>query len=79
MASVTQFQAYGNAGKAYGDTAKQAGAAYFEKFPKSRKCNIVQGSFDGYFFTVTYGRVSAGEWPKSYKDVTKKALQTMEG
>lgn len=72
------FQAYGKAGQAIAETAKQAALKYFELYPSSRKCNIIQGEQDGHFFTVTYGRPSEGQWPTSYKDVTKKTAATLE-
>lgn len=75
---TVQFKAYGNAGTVYADTAKQAAIDYFEKFPKSRKCNITQGKLEGEFFVVAYGRASLGQWPKSYKDITKKTMLTIE-
>lgn len=71
------FQAYGNAGKVTKPTAKEAAKAYFEVFPKSRKCDVIEGTDDGQFFTVSYGRKSEGKWPTSYKDVTKKTAETI--
>lgn len=69
---MNAYQAYGKAGKFTADTPRAAAMGYFERFPASRKCSVVQGKVDGPFFTVTYGRASAGEWPASYSDVTKK-------
>lgn len=71
------FQAYGPAGKVTRDTAKQAAVAYFETFPRSRKCDVIEGTVDGHFFTIRYGRASEGDWPQSYKDVTKKQAATL--
>lgn len=72
------FQAYGHAGKVTRDTAKQAAESYFIEFPKSRKCDVIQGESDGLFFTVTYGRKNDGEWPTSYKNVTRKTISELE-
>lgn len=72
------FQAYGPAGKVTRETAKQAAEAYFSEFPKSRKCDVIQGEDDGLFFTVTYGRKSDGKWPLSYKNVTRKTISELE-
>lgn len=72
------FQAYGNAGKVIRDTAPDAAVAYFEQFPNSRKCNVIEGTVSDNFFTVRYGRASTGDWPKSYKDVTKKQAAELE-
>ena len=71
------YQAYGNAGRVTRDTAANAVMAYFVMFPKSRKCDVIQGDANGKFFTVKYGRASNGEWPESYKDVTKKQAPTI--
>lgn len=74
------YQAYGKPGRVTSEQSPyHAAAAYFAKFPKSTKCNIVAGEHDGYFFTVAYGRKSAGEWPESYRDVTKKSMHTVRG
>lgn len=77
MTKETAFQAYGNAGRVTKATAREAATAYFEQWPTSRKCNVTQGETDGYFFTVTYGRASEGQWPTSYKGVTKKTAATI--
>ena len=66
------YQAYGKAGRVTRDTPRAAAQAYLDSYPSTRKCNDVQGKMDGEFFTVTYGLASDGQWPTSYKDVTKK-------
>ncbi|MFT0546987.1 hypothetical protein ACMHYO_11665 [Allopusillimonas ginsengisoli] len=71
------FQAYGRAGRVTRPTAKEAATAYFEAFPTSRKCDVVEGEANGGFFTVRYGRYSEGDWPKSYKNVTKSQASTL--
>lgn len=69
------WQAYGPAGRVTStDDPQAAQRLFFATFPKARKCNIVEGDVDGSFFTVTYGRYSAGEWPRNWKDVTKNTL-----
>jgi hypothetical protein len=74
------YQAYGKAGRVTSEKSpRDAAAAYFENFPKSTKCNVVSGETDGHFFTVKYGRYTTGEWPESYKDVTKKTIQNLRG
>lgn len=72
------FQAHGNAGTMTRTTPKEAALAYFEAYPKSRKCNVIEGEQDGAFFVVRYGRQSEGNWPKSFKDVTKKSIDVIE-
>lgn len=67
-----EYQAYGNGSNFIADTPKAAAQGFFANNPKARKCNISEGKQDGLFFVVTYGRYSDGEWPKSFKDVTKK-------
>lgn len=71
------YQAYSKAGRITRDTARAAAMAYFDSFPASRKCNVVEGKTDGPFFRITYGRSSFGEWPKNYKDATKKTAQAL--
>lgn len=68
------YQAYGNAGKVTAETPREAAQAYFDTFPGSRKCNLIEGTIDGPFFTVVYGRKSEGQWPQAYKDVTNKMV-----
>lgn len=67
------YQAYGSGGaKVIKPTPREAAMAFFEQNPGKRKCDVVQGELDGHFFTVRYGRASQGDWPASWKDVTKK-------
>jgi hypothetical protein len=73
------FQAYGTAGKVTAKNPRSAALAYFEKFPNSRKCSVVEGIDDGLFFTVVFGRKSDGEWPESFKDVSKKGADILPG
>lgn len=71
------FQAYGKAGKVTRDTAREAAQAYFQSFPASRKCDVIEGEADGHFFTVRYGRASEGDWPQSFKGVTSKTAKDL--
>ena len=71
------YQAWGPAGKVTGDTPANAATLYFQKFPRARKCDVTEGEDDGVFFTVTYGRKSDGQWPRSWKNVTKKMASTL--
>ena len=49
------FQAYASKhGSVVKDTAYTAAVAFFEEFPKARKCNVIEGKDDGFFFTVEY-------------------------
>ena len=74
MEKIKAFKAYGKAGYVTRETAKQAAITYFEEFPSSRKCNVIEGCIEGEFFIVTHGKASEGNWPVSYKDVTKKTV-----
>jgi len=66
------YQAHAsNYGAITADTPQRAALNFFNKFPKARKCNIIEGDYDGQCFSVSY---SAVHWPKSWKDVTKKSL-----
>lgn len=69
---TTEFKAYAKDCHLTRATPQAAALAFFETFPNKRKCNIIQGVTDGPFFTVTYGRKSSGNWPQSWKNVTKK-------
>lgn len=74
---MKEFQAYGKAGNANATSPQLAATSYFEKFPNSRKCNVIEGKTDGHFFTITYGKNSEGEWPLSFKDITKKSISEL--
>lgn len=74
---MKQYQAYGMAGSVVDATPRRAAAAYFSNYPKSRKCDVIEGVQDGHFFTVTYGKASEGKWPSSYKGVTKGTLNEL--
>jgi hypothetical protein len=71
------FQAYSKHGKTTAKTARQAAISFFNTFPQARKCDVIQGQDDGQFFTVTYGRTSEGRWPLSFKDITKKTIDSL--
>jgi hypothetical protein len=62
---------------AYASTPRAAAEKFFTAFPKKRKCNIIEGTSDGTFFTVTFGRASEGKWPQSWKDISQKTVQTL--
>lgn len=73
------FRAYSVCGKysVVEESPRSAAAKFYKLFPKARKCNIVEGTNDGVFFTVTYGRLSNGEWPRFYKNVTRKEIDNL--
>lgn len=72
------YQASANKhGSRTAETPRAAAAAFFEAFPKARKCNVIEGESDGRFFTVRYGRASCGEWPQSWKDITRKSCDSL--
>ena len=71
----TVFRAsFGNV-SAYGETPLEACENFFSQFPSKRKCNVIAGSRDGKFFTVTYGLRSAGQWPFSVDGVTRRNMK----
>lgn len=72
---MNTFKASGNAGSTFGKTAKEAALAYFEEYPKSRKCDVSEGIQDGIFFTIAYG---IGKKSPTIRDVTKKQAMAME-
>lgn len=71
------YQAYSKDCRTTADTARKAAITFFEKFPNKRKCDVIKGESDGVFFVVKYGRLSLGEWPNSYKGVTKNTAQNL--
>lgn len=71
---MTEFQAYSDKCTAYGATPRAAAENFYSQFPNKRKCNITEGVRNGGFFTVAYNR---DKWPRSYKDVTKKAAKEL--
>ena len=71
------YQAYATGASVTRDTPREAAKAFFEAFPNKRKCNVTEGETDGLFFTVAYGRSSEGQWPQSWKDVTKKTVDQL--
>ena len=74
---MKQYRAFGTNCSVTANTPRQAAKLFFETFPARRKCNIIEGTVDGSFFTVSYGWKSLGEWPSSYDDVTKKTIETL--
>jgi len=71
------YQAYAKGSNVVGQTPREAATRFFEKYPTKRKCNVIEGTVDDHFFTVTYGRSSDNEWPYSARDITKKMIQTL--
>lgn len=73
-----EYQAYASGGfRVTAATPALAAIRFFETFPGKRKCSIVEGTTDGHFFTVRYGRSSDGEWPFSVKDIGKKDIPSL--
>ena len=71
------FQAYAAGNTATAETPLAAGQKFFQNFPNKRKCSVIEGNVDGPFFQVRYGSKAKGEWPRSWKDVTKKTVDTL--
>ncbi len=73
------FRAYAkNRTSHVADTPRKAAQGFFDANPGARKCDVTEGKIektDGVeFFVTVYGRVSEGNWPQSFKEVTKKTL-----
>ena len=76
---TTSFRAYAKGhASTYAPTAREAAQLFFTANPRARKCDVIEGTHDGRFFTVSYGRVSDGGWPKSFKGVTRNNLPNTE-
>ncbi len=71
------FQAYSKGATVTEPTPRAAAVKFFERFPTRRKCNVIEGTVDGIFFSIRYGRKSLGEWPQSWKDITKKTASEL--
>lgn len=71
------FQAYSNHGRATRNNARAAALAFFEAFPKARKCNVIEGESSNGFFTVTYNLRETGKRAQRWDDITKKQVQTL--
>lgn len=76
---TTMFQAYAEGCRITADSPRAAAEALFKEYPKRRKCSIVEGTVDGSFFTVAYGPYSKGQWPQSFRDVTKSHIASLPG
>jgi hypothetical protein len=76
------FQAYAK-GKTstYGASPREAAEKFFIANPTARKCDVLEGETEYTsgvpFFVVKYGNSHTGEWPQSFKDVTKKTAGTL--
>lgn len=70
---MKQYQASAKGDRKTADSPREAAKQFFSSFPSRRKCNIIEGKVDGHFFVVTYG----DPWPASWKDVTKKTIETL--
>ena len=68
------FQAYAKGNRITRETPRSAATGFFEAYPNRRKCDVIEGSYDGTFFTVAYCREN---WPQSWKDVTKKTAKEL--
>jgi hypothetical protein len=78
--NVRAFQAYATgAVSIVRQSAREAALVFFAENPGKRKCQVIEGTSDGRFFTITYGRHSDGRSPQSWKDVTKKSCQMLPG
>lgn len=71
------FQAHGTGCTATAETPLAAATKFFAAYPTRRKCSVIEGNVEGPFFQVRYGSKAKGEWPRSWKDVTKKTLNTL--
>lgn len=78
MPTTREFRAYAtDATATFSASPRDAAVAFFQANPRKRKCNLIEGTRDGYFFTVAYGRLSTGQWPRSFKDITKATTNTL--
>lgn len=72
--SQKAYRATGSQGGRTADTPRAAAVAYFAAFPKSRKCDVMEGTSDGAFFTVLLSRLSTA---KQWKNITPKSVDSL--
>lgn len=71
MTGTKAFQAFGTQGCVTAATARDAAEQFFQKYPKCRKCDVVEGLHDGECFTRVV-RLNAPQRTASYSNITKK-------
>jgi hypothetical protein len=69
------FRASAKSDGVVASTPRAAAELFFAEFPSRRKCDIVEGTKDGSFFTVRYGK----PWPQTWKGVTGKSMMDLPG
>lgn len=66
------FQASSNHGSRTGTTPRAAATAFFNAYPKARKCDVREGDVNGHFFTLRFavGGMDGRRW----SDVSRRSL-----
>jgi hypothetical protein len=79
MDGIKAFQAYAKGDRITATNPHDAAYKFFQTFPNRRKCTVIEGTYDGVCFTVRYGLSSKGEWPRSFKDITRASIRDLIG
>lgn len=74
--SKIAFQAYASSKYRHvtADSPRAAADKFFEENPRARKCDIVEGTADGMFFTRAIRLNAKGQPARSFMDVTKAKI-----
>jgi len=73
MSNPIAYKATGPAGHVTRDTPRAAALAYFQCFPRARKCTVLRGEVDGAFFVLRITREPNLAW----RNVTKAGVATL--
>lgn len=74
--SKIAFQAYASNKYRHvtADTPRAAAEKFFSENPRAKKCEIVEGTHDGAFFTQAFRLNGEGRPARSFRDVTKAKI-----
>lgn len=77
--SIVCYQASGATGtrSAYGATPRAAARLFLERNPRARKTSVTEGRDDNGHFVIVYGRAADNQWPDSWRDVPRSAVNTL--
>lgn len=74
--SKIAFQAYAASKYRHvtADTPRAAAEKFFSENPRAKKCEIIEGTYDGAFFTRAIRMNTKGQPARSFRDVTKAKI-----
>lgn len=68
------YKAYAKGDSVVADTPRKAAVQFFAKHPNRRKCNVITGEDEGFFFVVKFTVGKRSTWPTAWSDVTAKTV-----